>query len=152
MIHDIDIILSLVDSPLREVRATGAPVYSDKVDIANARLEFESGCVANITASRISLKSERRMRIFQRETYINLDFQNRKMMTVRKGSGEMFPGVPNVKVDEREVGETDALRNEIESFLSAIREGKPPLVSGLEGRMALETALKINTSLNRSPS
>jgi predicted dehydrogenase len=64
----------------------------------------------------------------------------------------MFPGVPNVKVDERDVGETDALRNEIESFLSAIREGKPPQVSGLEGRMALETALKINTSLNRSPS
>jgi predicted dehydrogenase len=152
MIHDIEIIQHIIKSPVVRVDAIGAPVFTGEEDIANARIVFGNGCVANVTASRISLKSERRMRIFQRETYINLDFQNRKMMTVRKGSGEMFPGVPNVKVDERDVGETDALRNEIESFLSAIREGKPPQVSGLEGRMALETALKINTSLNRSPS
>ncbi len=89
------------------------------------------------------------MRIFQRNAYITLDFQNRKMLLAQQGAGELFPGVPNVKVEERELGEADALRNEIESFLTAIREGKEPKVSGRDGRMALETALKINQSLGR---
>ncbi|HCE67309.1 MAG: UDP-N-acetyl-D-glucosamine dehydrogenase [Geobacteraceae bacterium GWC2_55_20] len=152
MIHDIEIIQHIVKSPVERVDAIGAPVFTGEEDIANARILFKSGCVANVTASRISLKSERKMRIFQRDTYITLDFQNRKVLTARKGSGELFPGVPNVKVDERELGEADALRSEIESFISAIREGKPPQVSGSDGRMALETALKINTSLDRRPS
>jgi len=152
MIHDIEIIQHIVKSPVERVDAIGAPVFTGEEDIANARILFKNGCVANVTASRISLKSERKMRIFQRDTYITLDFQNRKVLTARKGSGELFPGVPNVKVDERELGEADALRSEIESFISAIREGKPPQVSGSDGRMALETALKINTSLDRRPS
>jgi len=152
MIHDIEIIQHIVKSPVERVDAIGAPVFTGEEDIANARILFKNGCVANVTASRISLKSERKMRIFQRDAYITLDFQNRKVLTARKGSGELFPGVPNVKVDERELGEADALRSEIESFISAIREGKPPQVSGRDGRMALETALKINTSLDRRPS
>ncbi|MBL0224317.1 MAG: Gfo/Idh/MocA family oxidoreductase [Geobacteraceae bacterium] len=152
MIHDIEIIQHIIKSPVERVDAIGAPVFTGEEDIANARILFRNGCVANVTASRISLKSERRMRIFQRNAYINLDFQNRKVLVASKGDGELFPGVPNVKVDVRELGEADALRSEIESFLSAIREGKPPQVSGLDGRMALETALKINISLNRSPS
>lgn len=152
MIHDIEIIQHIVKSPVERVDAIGAPVFTGEEDIANARILFKNGCVANVTASRISLKSERKMRIFQRDAYITLDFQNRKVLTARKGSGELFPGVPNVKVDERELGEADALRSEIESFISAIREGKPPQVSGSDGRMALETALKINTSLDRRPS
>jgi predicted dehydrogenase len=152
MIHDIEIIQHIVKSPVERVDAVGAPVFTGEEDIANARILFENGCVANVTASRISLKSERKMRIFQRDTYITLDFQNRKVLLAQKGSGELFPGVPNVRVDERELGEADALRSEIESFLAAIRDGKPPQVSGLDGRMALETALKINTSLNRRPS
>jgi len=152
MIHDIEIIQHIVKSPVERVDAIGAPVFTGEEDIANARILFENGCVANVTASRISLKSERKMRIFQRDTYITLDFQNRKLLVAQKGSGELFPGVPNVKVDERELGEADALRSEIESFIAAIREGKPPQVSGRDGRMALETALKINTSLNRRPS
>ena len=150
MIHDIELIQHIVRSPVERIDAIGAPVFTGEEDIANARIVFENGCVANVTASRISLKSERRMRIFQRDAYINLDFQNRKVLLARKGSGELLPGVPNVKVDEHELGEADALLSEIESFLEAIREGKPPLVSGFDGRMALETALKINSSLGRS--
>jgi predicted dehydrogenase len=152
MIHDIEIIQHIVKSPVERVDAIGAPVFTGEEDIANARILFENGCVANVTASRISLKSERKMRIFQRDAYITLDFQNRKMLVAQKGSGELFPGVPNVKVVERELGEADALRSEIESFLTAIRTGVPPEVSGRDGRMALETALKINVSLGRRPS
>lgn len=149
MIHDIEIIQHIVKSPVERVDAIGAPVFTAEEDIANARILFKSGCVANVTASRISLKSERKMRIFQRDTYITLDFQNRKLLVAQKGSGELFPGVPNVRVDERELGEADALRSEIESFINAIREGKQPQVSGRDGRMALETALKINVALGR---
>jgi predicted dehydrogenase len=149
MIHDIEIIQHIIKSPVERVDAIGAPVFTGEEDIANARILFRNGCVANVTASRISLKSERKMRIFQRNAYITLDFQNRKVLVAQKGSGELFPGVPNVKVDERELGEADALRSEIESFLSAIRNGHPPQVSGLDGRMALETALKINAALGR---
>ena len=149
MIHDIDIIQHIVGSPVERIDAIGAPVFTGEEDIANARILFANGCVANVTASRISLKSERKMRIFQRDTYITLDFQNRKILIAQKGEGELFPGVPNVKVDERELGESDALLREIESFIAAIREGKEPQVSGRDGRMALETALKINQALGR---
>jgi predicted dehydrogenase len=151
MIHDIELIQHIVKSPVGRIDAIGAPVFTGEEDIANARIIFENGCVANVTASRISLKSERKMRIFQRDAYITLDFQNRKVLVAQKGSGELFPGVPNVKVDERELGQSDALLNEIESFIAAIREGKPPQVSGRDGKMALETALKINASLDRIP-
>lgn len=149
MIHDIELIQHIVKSPVERIDAVGAPVFTGEEDIANARIAFENGCVANVTASRISFKSERKMRIFQRDAYLTLDFQNRKVLVAQKGSGELFPGVPNVKVDERELGQSDALLHEIESFIAAIREGKPPQVSGRDGKMALETALKINASLNR---
>lgn len=149
MIHDIEIIQHIVKSEVERVDAIGAPVFTGEEDIANARILFENGCVANVTASRISLKSERKMRIFQRNAYITLDFQNRKILVAQKGSGELFPGVPNVKVEEREFCKSDALRSEIESFLQAIRDHIQPQVSGRDGRMALCTALKINTSLCR---
>lgn len=150
MIHDIEIIQHIVKSEVKRIDAIGAPVFTGEEDIANARILFENGCVANVTASRISLKSERKMRIFQHNAYITLDFQNRKLLIAQKGDGELFPGVPNVKVDQREFGEADALLSEIESFLLAIRTGSQPQVSGLDGRMALSTALKINTALGRS--
>jgi len=149
MIHDIEIIQHIVKSAVERVDAIGAPVFTGEEDIANARILFENGCVANVTASRISLKSERKMRIFQHNAYITLDFQNRKLLVAQRGDGEIFPGVPNVKVQERELGEADALRSEIESFITAILTRTQPLVSGLDGRMALCTALKINTSLGR---
>lgn len=150
MIHDIELIQHIVKSPVVRVDAVGAPVFTGEEDIANARIAFENGCVANVTASRISLKSERKMRIFQQDAYLTLDFQNRKVLVAQKGDGELFPGIPNIKVDERELGQSDALLHEIESFIAAIREGEPPQVSGRDGKMALETALKINASLNRT--
>jgi len=149
MIHDIEIIQHLVRSPVERIDAIGAPVFTGEEDIANARIAFENGCVANVTASRISLKSERKMRIFQRDTYLTLDFQNKKVLIAKRGEGELMPGIPNVQVQERELGQSDPLMLEISSFVEAIKEGKQPQVSGRDGRMALETALKINESLNR---
>jgi predicted dehydrogenase len=149
MIHDIDLIQHIVGSPVERIDAIGAPVFTGEEDIANARIAFESGCVANVTASRISLKSERKMRIFQRDAYITLDFQNRKVLVAQKGAGELLPGVPNVKVTERELEPADALMNEISSFIAAIVRGTPPQVSGRDGKRALETALKINEGLKR---
>jgi len=147
MIHDIDIIQHIVGSKVKQINSIGAPVFTQEEDIANARLQFENGCVANVTASRISMKSERRMRIFQPDAYINVDFQNKKIAVFRKGEGEMFPGVPDVKIEEQSFDQTDALKSEIEAFLDAIATGKPPVVSGEDGRQALETALKINKKL-----
>jgi predicted dehydrogenase len=149
MIHDIEIIQHLVRSPVERIDAIGAPVFTGEEDIANARIAFENGCVANVTASRISLKSERKMRIFQRDTYLTLDFQNKKVLIAKRGEGELMPGIPNVQVQERELGQSDPLMLEITSFVEAIKAGKQPQVSGRDGRMALETALKINESLNR---
>lgn len=147
MIHDIDIIQNIVRSPIKNINSIGAPVFTDEEDIANARIQFENGCVANVTASRISLKSERRMRIFQPDAYITLDFQNKKLAVFRKGTGEMFPGVPNVTIDQREMEQGDVLMTEIQSFLDAICDGGKPVVSGEDGRRALETALLINKKL-----
>ena len=149
MIHDIEIIQHLVKSPVAKIDAIGAPVFTGEEDIANARIAFENGCVANVTASRISLKSERKMRIFQRDAYLTLDFQNKKVLVAKKGEGELLPGIPNVQVKEQELGQSDPLLSEISSFVEAITEGKQPQVSGRDGRMALETALKINEALNR---
>lgn len=147
MIHDIDIIQHIVDSPVKQINSIGAPVFTDEEDIANARIQFENGCVANVTASRISMKSERRMRIFQPDSYITVDFQNKKLAQFRKGAGEMLPGVPNVIVDERNFEPGDALKAEIASFLECIRTGAAPVVSGRDGKRALETALLINKKL-----
>ncbi len=152
MIHDIDIIQHLVKSKVARIDAIGAPVFTAEEDIANARIAFENGCVANVTASRISLKSERKMRIFQRDAYLTLDFQNKKLLVAKRGAGELMPGIPNVQVQERELGQSDPLLSEISSFVEAIQQGGQPQVSGRDGRMALETALKINEALNRIPS
>lgn len=149
MIHDIEIIQHLVKSPVASIDAVGAPVLTGEEDIANARITFKNGCVANVTASRISFKSERKMRIFQRDSYLTLDFQNKKLMIAKKGSGEMLPGVPNISIHEEEFGQSDPLLEEVSSFVSAINQGTLPLVSGTDGRMALETALTINKSFVR---
>ena len=143
MIHDIDIIQNIVGSKVEQINSIGTPVFTEEEDIANARIRFANGCVANVTASRISLKSERKMRIFQPDAYISVDFQNKTFAVFRKGDGEMFPGVPNITKEEHSFGQTDALKNEIEAFLDAVIHDKPPVVSGEDGRYALETALKI---------
>lgn len=143
MIHDIDIIQQIVGAEVEEISSIGAPVFTDEEDIANARIRFANGCIANVTASRISLKSERKMRIFQPDAYITVDFQNKTFAIFRKGGGEMFPGVPNITKEEHCFDQTDALKCEIEAFLDSIARGTPPVVSGEDGRKALETALKI---------
>ncbi len=151
MIHDIDLVLALVRSPIVLLDAVGAPVVSPTEDIANTRLRFASGCVANITASRVSLKTERKMRIFQRDAYVSLDLHNRKFVVMRKGTGKSwFPGLPPIDREEKSFGEGDDLEAEIESFLEAVATGKPPLVSGEDGRRALETAMQITASLQES--
>ncbi len=147
MIHDIDIIQFLVRSPVKQINSIGAAVFTGEEDIANARIEFENGCVANVTASRISLKSERRMRIFQPDAYISLDFQHKKVAVFRKGEGEMSPGVPKVDIDEKVLAQVDALQEEISSFVESICTGNTPVVTGEDGRRALETALLINKKL-----
>lgn len=151
MIHDIDLILAMVKADIVSVDAVGAPVVSSEEDIANTRLRFANGCVATVTASRVSLKTERKMRIFQREAYISIDLHNRKLVSMRKGTGKSwFPGLPPIAREEHSFAEGDDLQAEIESFLEACAGEHPPLVTGRDGRRALETAMRITGSLRES--
>lgn len=147
MIHDIDILLNLVKSDVADISAKGACVLSRSTDIANARITFDNGCVANVTASRVSLKSERKMRIFQHNAYITVDFQNRILSHHYKGDGESEPGIPKIESHEDVFEEADALLSEISDFLDAIKHSRPPLVGGEDGRRALQTALRISDLL-----
>ena len=148
MIHDIDIILDLVGHPLEKIDAKGVSVLSNEIDIANARLEFNNGAVANVTASRAGMKSERKMRLFQHDAYISIDFQNKKLGIHRKGDGELYPGVSNISSEEQVFDQGDALNAEIESFLSCIKSGSRPKVSGEDGLQALHTAIEISKLLS----
>ncbi|MBD3670713.1 MAG: Gfo/Idh/MocA family oxidoreductase [Gammaproteobacteria bacterium] len=150
MIHDIDIILDLVDSEVKRIDAKGVAVLSNDIDISNARIEFENGCVANVTASRAGMKSERKMRIFQHDTYISVDFGNKKLGIHSKGEGEMFPGVAEIDSQEQIFDAGDALYSEIESFLKCIKDGTSPVVSGEDGKRALETAMEITRLLGQA--
>ena len=151
MIHDIDLILALVKADVVSVDAVGAPIVSSEEDIANTRLRFANGCVATVTASRVSLKTERKMRIFQRESYISIDLHNRKLVAMRKGTGRSwFPGLPPIDRQELSFSEGDDLEAEIQSFLEACAGKHAPLVTGRDGRRALETAMRITRSLRES--
>lgn len=143
MIHDIDLIHAMVNSPIVDIDAHGAPILSNNIDIANARIHFANHCIANVTASRISFKTLRKTRIFQRHSYISIDYQNKEFAVFRKGDGEMFPGIPDVVQHQSVFEKNDALLEEIKAFITCIQEHKKPLVSGEEGRNALETAQKI---------
>lgn len=147
MIHDIDIILDIVDSEVERIDAKGVTVLTNDTDIANARITFKSGCVANVTASRASLKVERKMRMFMPSCYVSVDFQNRVLARYRKGDKEMFPGVPEIVGEESTFENGDALMEEIKHFLACIKQGKEPLVSGVAGRRALATAIEITRLL-----
>jgi len=151
MIHDIDIILDLVGAPVVEVHAVGVPVLTDQVDIANARVRFANGCIANITASRVSMKDERKMRIFQRHAYLSIDFLNNSVVIAGVPDAKTFTGPGSVKVEERHFEEGDKLAREIEAFVGAVTDGSPPLVSGEDSRRALEAALMIRSCLESSP-
>ncbi len=147
MIHDIDIIMALVDSEVEKIDASGTAVLTQGTDIANARLLFKNGCVANVTASRISMKMERKMRMFRPSSYVSVDFQNRVLTKHRTGKGEMFPGIPEIETEESVFESGDALLEEIKHFVNCIHTGDNPLVSGDAGKRALETAIAITRLL-----
>jgi len=143
MIHDIDIIQNIVHAPIASVDAIGTSVFSGGLDIANARIRFANGCVANTTASRVSLKTERKLRIFQDDAYLSLDLQQKILTVVRKGDAPPEGELPQVRIDEQSFEQGDALKTEIEAFLECVKQGKSPLVSGEDGLRALETAIRI---------
>jgi predicted dehydrogenase len=143
MIHDIDLIQSLVNSPIVSIDAVGTSVFSAGLDIANARIRYASGCVANTTASRVSMKTERKLRLFQDDAYVSIDLQQKVLTIVRKPPAAAGAAPGQVSIEERSYEQGDALRMEIEAFLRAVREGLPPVVSGEDGLRALETAIRI---------
>ena len=143
MIHDIDLVQSLTASEIVSIDAIGSPVFSGEIDIANARIRFANGCVANTTASRVSLKTERKLRIFEDAAYISLDLQQKILTLIRKREGVPQPGQLPVSIEEANLEQGDALKSEIESFIDCIRNEKRPIVSGEDGLRALETAIRI---------
>ena len=143
MIHDIDLIQYIAGSPIERLEAVGAAVITDKPDVANARIRFASGCIANVTASRTSLKVERKIRIFQHSCYFSADLHQKAVAVYRKGESTIGALKLPIAIEQLECDDGDALRLEIESFLQAIRDGTPALVSGEDGRQALETAIDI---------
>jgi len=147
MIHDIDIILSLVKSSVKEIRATGVPVISAHIDIANARLSFENGCVANVTASRVSLKSLRKIRIFQPDAYFSIDFANRIVSIHRKEPAQEEGAFPRIVEEKFSPPGHDPLQVEIETFVNSVLNNTPPLVTGLDGLKALMVAQEIRKQI-----
>jgi len=146
MIHDLDIILTFVRSTVRQIHAVGVPVLTDKVDIANVRLEFEGGCVANVTASRISFEDRRRLRVFQPETYLTLDFASKEVILYHRIFNPETQRV-QITAEPIEVEPEDALEKEIRLFLDASRERIPPVVTGEDGKKALAMAMEINEQI-----
>jgi len=148
MIHDIDLLQSLANSDIESIEAIGTPVFSGEIDIANARIRFTNGCVANTTASRVSMKTERKLRIFEDAAYISLDLQQKILTLIRKREGVPQPGQLPVSIEEANLEQGDALKSEIESFLDCIRNNKRPIVSGEDGLRALETAIRISEQVH----
>ncbi len=141
MIHDLDIILKFVNSPLTSMEAVGVPILSDKIDISNVRLSFDSGCIANITASRISAKTMQKIRFFGIEGYHSVDCQKREIVSLGKrinGSGHL-----EIIQNSIEVGSHDPLEEEIHSFINAVVSRSKPLISGEDARKSLELAIDI---------
>lgn len=147
MIHDIDIILSLVKSPVKKLDAVGVPVITSKIDIANTRLEFDNGCIANVTASRASLKRERKLRIFQPEKYISLDYQAQTLAVVELQYPERRHDFPNRRPSivpyQVEIKKQEPLKAELASFVRCVQTGSTPVVSGSDGRNAMAAAFQI---------
>lgn len=150
MIHDLDLVLALTESPLVSVEAVGAPVAGANDDIANARLRFASGQVATITASRISFKTERKMRIFAREGYLAVDFSARRLTRIGRGTGAAIPGMDGFAVEEVSWEEHDPLAAEHEAFLDSLSKGAPVVVDAPAGRRALDAALRVGAAIAES--
>jgi predicted dehydrogenase len=143
MIHDIDLIQSIVRSEIESIDAIGSRVFSDEIDIANARIRFANGCVANATASRVSLKTERKLRVFEDAAYLSIDLQQKILTLIRKRNEPQQAGQLPVSIEEANFEQGDALKAEIESFLECARSGRKPVVTGEDGLRALETAVRI---------
>ena len=161
MIHDLDVVLSLTQSPVKEVRAVGLPVLSPKVDIANVRVEFDSGCVANFTASRVSTEQVRKLRLFQPHEYLSLDFARQELLTIKVDPAllaQLTAGMPDsalgaiegshpsrgLSLEKLDPQRAEPLRLELENFLASVRNRTQPRVTGAAGRAALALALEIN--------
>ncbi|MBN1841187.1 MAG: Gfo/Idh/MocA family oxidoreductase [Deltaproteobacteria bacterium] len=150
MIHDIDIILNLVKSELKSIQAAGVPVVSPRVDIANARLVFENGCVANVTASRISMKNMRKIRIFQKDTYVSVDYAGSSITIIRKdGQGAGLP-IPGMSMERSSFEKADSLQSELGAFVESVKSRQAPLVSARDGRNALCVALGVIEQIEES--
>ena len=151
MVHDLDIVLSLAQSPVRSLQAVGLPVLSRKVDIANVRIEFASGCVANFTASRVSTERVRKLRFFQPHQYVSIDYARQDLLfiDVKPQDGAPDPGssLSGLALSKPTVKPGEPLRFEIESFLECVRTRRPPRVTGQEGRATLALALDINAAI-----
>lgn len=146
MIHDLDIILSIVDRPIERVEAVGVPVLSETVDIANARLRFQGGTIANITASRVALKRERKIRFFQEDTYVSVNYGDRSIQICRR-IPDPAGGHASIDVSQQDFGVADALFDEIEAFLVSVRTREKPLVDGATAVRALEVAELVRGAL-----
>jgi len=145
MIHDIDVIASLVRAPVERVEAVGVAVLTDAPDIANARITFSNGCVANVTASRVSVKRERKVRFFQPDAYISIDYDQKRAQIYRRP--EKGAAWTDIRGETVEIRDADALTDEVESFLDSVQSRAAPLVGGEEGLRALEIASMISAKL-----
>ena len=150
MIHDLDIVLQLTQSPVRHVHAVGLPILSSRVDIANVRIEFESGCVANFTASRVSTERVRKLRFFQPHQYVSVDYARQELLIISVDAGGLSAGAESaphpsqgLKFDQTAITRGEPLKLEIESFLRSILGGTTPLVPAEQGREALALALQV---------
>jgi predicted dehydrogenase len=150
MIHDLDLVLTLVASPIESVDAVGAAVASPHEDIANARIRFVNGAVATITASRVSPRTERRMRIFAREGTMAIDFANRRLTVVARGRGQPVPGVAGFGLEETGWEDHDSLAAEHAAFVASVLDGAPVVVDAAAGRRALDAALQVMASMANS--
>ena len=163
MIHDIDVVLSFVKSPVKEIRAVGLPVVTGKVDIANVRMEFESGCVANLTASRISTERVRKLRFFQPHEYISVDYTRQDVLQFRVAESKKFSveqllgmteplagvPIPGVTLNKPSIEPEEPLHAELKSFIAAVRHRSQPEVSLEDGRLALATASSILSAIEQ---
>jgi len=163
MVHDIDVVLSFVKSPITEIRAVGLPVVTGKVDIANVRMEFASGCVANLTASRISTERVRKLRFFQPKEYISIDYGRQDVLQIRVTAEEKFPlsqliemassnsgvPIPGVSINKPAVQAEEPLHAELKAFLDAVRGRRRPTVSLEDGRAALAAGLDILSAIHQ---
>ncbi len=150
MIHDIQVILSMVDSSIQSIQAVGVPIISPYLDIANARIEFENGCIANVTASRVSREKMRKIRIFQSTAYFSIDYVSQRITVLSKDGKGRKPLFPGVFAGDIEIDKNDPLELEIKSFIERVRDRRQPVVSGLDGKKALEVALRISDQIQRN--